>query len=279
MFKIVKDLVWAFDAEWIPDPQAGRRLYSLSEELSDADVMAHMWKEGGGTEEEPTPYLKTIMCRLVSIAAVQRYRHKNGQVTLKLLSLPKIQDPESQKESVLISTFLNALGERQPQLVGFNSLAADLRILVQRSVVLGLSFPRFAKRPNKPWEGIDYFARGGDAHIDLKDHATPGWGSGSPSLHELAVLSGIPGKMDTDGQQVPTLWLADSLDKIIAYNETDALTTYLVWLRMAHFAGHFSADQYKVEQDYVVKLIEQESVEKPHLTQFLTVWQQLSGAS
>ncbi len=147
--------------------------------------------------------------------------------------------------------------------------------MVQRGITRGITAPKFARRPNKPWEGVDYFARGGDWHIDLKDYATPGWGSGTPSLNEMAVLSGIPGKMETDGQQVPKLWLEGRLDKIIAYNEFDALTTYLVWLRMAHFTGLINPDQYENEQQLARTLIQNESINKPHLLDFLTEWDRL----
>lgn len=279
MFKSVKNLVWAFDAEWVPDPTAGRLLYNLSEEVSDESVIQEMWKQGGATEENQTPYLKTVLCRMVSIAAVQRHVHKDGRVTLNLLSLPREQDntDPNKTETSIVETFLNALGERKPQLVGYNSMGADLRILVQRGIILGVCCPKFAFRPNKPWEGVDYFVRGGDYHLDLKDYATPGWGSGSPSLHELAVLSGIPGKMETSGEQVPAMWLAGKLNEIIAYNEFDALTTYLVWLRMAHFAGHFSSQEYETEQEAVRQLIQQESEQKPHLSRFGEAWARLSG--
>jgi 3'-5' exonuclease len=278
MFKNIKKQLWAFDAEWIPDPQSGRILYKLSDDLSDAQVMEEMWKQGGATPENPTPYLKTVQCRLVSIAMVQRQIHDNGQVKLHLLSLPHLDNEKSQEEQEILSTFLGALGDRQPQLVGYNSLGADIRIMVQRGITHGLTAPKFARRPNKPWEGVDYFARGGDWHIDLKDYATPGWGSGTPSLNELAVLSGIPGKMETDGQQVPKLWLEGRLDKIIAYNEFDALTTYLVWLRMAHFTGLVTTDQYEKEQLLARELIKQESEKKPHLSGYLEEWDRLIQA-
>ncbi|MEO5330871.1 MAG: 3'-5' exonuclease [Magnetococcus sp. YQC-5] len=275
MFKSVNKLVWAFDAEWIPNPHAGRLLYNLAETLSDAEVMQEMWKRGGAKEEDPQPYLKTIQCRMVSIAAVQRHLLPDGRVTLTLLSLPR--DPKVEKsESDLISRFLTALGDRQPQLVGFNSLAADLRILTQRGICLGLRAPKFAHRPAKPWEGVDYFARGGDWHIDLKEYATPGWGQGSPSLHELAILSGIPGKMDVAGHEVPQMWLDGRIEEIVSYNERDAMTTYLVWLRMAHFAGHFTTLEYEQEQKLVREMIIKEAEKKPHLLEYLTEWERVT---
>ncbi|HIJ82950.1 MAG TPA: hypothetical protein HPQ00_01965 [Magnetococcales bacterium] len=279
MFKSVKNLVWAFDAEWIPDPPAGRLLYGLAQDVDDRSVMQEMWRRNGATEADPTPYLKTVMCRLVSIAVVQRQVHRDGRTLLRLLTLPKMDADKTAdtSERHIVETFLGALGDRQPQLVGFNSLAADLRILVQRGIIHGLHLPGFARRPNKPWEGVDYFFKGGESHVDLKDHAAPGWGSGTPSLHELAVLSGIPGKMDTHGHEVPQLWLEGRLEAIIAYNEFDALTTYLIWLRMACFVGLINLAQYELEQKLVVDLIHLEAGGKPHLLKYLAEWDRLSG--
>jgi len=279
MFKTVKNRVWAFDAEWIPDPLAGQMLYKLPAETPDKEVMEVMWKEGGATEEDPTPYLKTVLCRIVSIAAVERYR-TGSEVKLHLLSLPRdSQDPAQIDERSVVGTFLSKVGEYKPQLVGFNSAGADLKAMIQRSVVLGLSMPDFCKRPNKPWEGDDYFdSRNSEASVDLKD-VIGGWGKGTPSLNEIATLSGIPGKMDVDGEQVAGLWLDDDLNKIIAYNEFDALTTYLLWLRIAHFGGHFSTLQYEREQDLVRALIRTEIREngKDHLQSYLDEWDRLKG--
>jgi len=277
MFKTVKNRMWAFDAEWIPDPLAGRMLYRLPEDLPDKDVIGVMWQKGGATEEDPTPYLKTVLCRIVSIAAIER--HQTGtDVKLHLLSLPRdSQDPTQTDERHVVGTFLGKAGQYKPQLVGFNSTSADLKAMIQRSVVLGLSMPNFCKRPNKPWEGDDYFdSRNSEASVDLKD-VVGGWGKATPSLNEIATLSGIPGKMDVDGEQVAALWLDGDLDKIIAYNEFDALTTYLLWLRIAHFGGHFTTAQYDREQNLVRDMIHAEigANGKDHLQAFLEEWDRL----
>ena len=279
MFKTIKNRVWAFDAEWIPDPLAGRLLYKLPAELPDKDVFKVMWQKGGATEEDPTPYLKTVLCRIVSIAAVER-RQEGSDVKLHLLSLPRdTRDPDQTDERHIVGTFLTKAGQHKPQLVGFNSASADLKAMIQRGVVLGLSMPDFCKRPNKPWEGDDYFdSRNCEASVDLKD-VVGGWGKTTPSLNEIATLSGIPGKMDVDGEQVAFLWLAGNLDKIIAYNECDALTTYLLWLRIAHFGGYFTTPQYEHEQKLVRDMIEAEIAQngKDHMKGFLEEWDRLKG--
>ena len=113
MFKTVKNRVWAFDAEWIPDPVAGRLLYDLPDEAPDLDVLRHMWREGGATDEDPTPYLKTVVCRIVSVAAVER-SVSAGDTKLHLLSLPRdLNDPEQVSERSVVSTFLDKVGPVQ----------------------------------------------------------------------------------------------------------------------------------------------------------------------
>ena len=95
----------------------------------------------------------------------------------------------------MLSTFLNAIGENKPQLVGFNSQRSDLKILVQRAVAQGIQAKEFAKRPNKPWEGVDYFdSKFSPVHVYLIE-ILGGHGKSTPSLHEMANVCGIPGKI------------------------------------------------------------------------------------
>lgn len=279
MFKSVQRRVWAFDAEWIPDPLAAKLLHDLPEGADDRTAMETLWRAGGASAENPTPFLKLVVCRVVSIAVVERIAdQRGGPATLRLMALPRdVTDTQQAKEASILQTFLNAAGEHHPQLVGFNSLDSDLKIFVQRALVLGVSAPEFCRRPAKPWEGVDYFAKGSEWNVDLKD-AIGGWGKATPSLHQVAVQCGIPGKMDVDGNAVADLWLAGRLDEIIAYNECDALTTYLVWLRTAHLAGFFDESEYAAEQELLEALLEELAPERPHLDRYLSLWKRLRTA-
>ncbi len=281
MLKTVESRVWAFDMEWVPDPLAGHLVHGIDESITQPEeILELMWGKGGASEDDPTPFLKLVLCRIVSIAAVERRVGPDGEVTVSLVSLPHDpDDAEQTDESSVVGKFLEALGERRPQLVGFNSLGSDLKILVQRGVILGLAAPGFCTRPDKPWEGIDYFARGSDWNVDMKD-ILAGWGKQVvPSLHEVAVQSGIPGKMEVDGNDVARLWLDGELRRIVEYNEFDALTTYLVWLRVAHFAGHFTSPEYEAEQQRVRDLLEREIATegRAHLQVYLDEWGRLQG--
>ncbi|MGF1569755.1 MAG: 3'-5' exonuclease [Nodosilinea sp.] len=278
MFKSVSRHVCAFDLEWVPDPQSGRRVYDLPATVSDTDVFQIMWKNGGATEEKPRPYLKTALCRVVSVAAMIREQTPNGDVRLRLTTLPKTVD-QPMDEGELIATFLGYLGQHKPQLVGFNSQTSDLPILLQRGIAAGISAAGFCSRPDKPWDGTDYFARYTEAHVDLKALVS-GWGIGTPSLHEFASVMGIPGKIGTDGSTVVDLWVAGDLRGIVEYNQYDALTTYLVWLRTALFAGFFTSAQYAAEENRVRDLLANKIAQgEHHLTRYLDKWNSFQPAA
>lgn len=275
MLKCVPPEVWAFDVEWVPDPDSGRRVYGLPPDLADEAVLEYMWKQGGATDADLRPYLKTILCRVVSIAAVIRKQTGDGGVSLKLHSLPSPDEPAASEPDIL-RRFLTALGKAKPQLVGFNSQSSDIVILLQRALSNRLALPDFCKRPAKPWEGVDYFARGNDFNIDLKEDLS-GWGKATPSLHELATVCRIPGKLGTDGQDVIDLWLAGDVRRIVQYNECDAITTFLLWLRTALLAGHVTPEQHQREEAQLEALLVEraESPEQQHLADYLAAWRSL----
>lgn len=287
MFKSVKDQIWFFDCEWVPDPKAGRLLYNLPSSVSDEEVLKEMWSRSGATEDNPQPFLKTVLCRVVSVAALMRKvapasanLPEEERVKLHLLWLPRdLEDAESRSEASIVGTFINAVGKCKPQLVGFNSRASDLKILFQRAVINGISAPEFCSRPDKPWEGVDYFSKDSDWNVDLMD-CLGGWsGRGAPSLHEVAVLSGIPGKMDVSGDDVASMWMSGRWREIVEYNCYDALTTYLVWLRMAHLGGYISDEEYETEQMVFTNMLIEEA-EKPGLAfllKYLNEWNRLEG--
>lgn len=276
MFKNILPTVFSFDVEWIPDPVSAEILYEVEPNppYSYEESFQSLWKNNGGTEENPQPYIKTILCRIVSICGILR-EQKVSEIDLKLISLPSdTSRVELCDEEKILTGFLKAVGRNKPQLVGYNSVNADVPIIMQRSIVHGLYGHGFGSRPEKPWEGVDYFSNHSDYHIDLG--ACLGKGAMTPSLHQAATLSGIPGKLDMDGQSVPEMWLKGNLDAIVNYNEFDAFTTHLLWARVAYFSGLMNADEYEREQTLVRELIHLEIKKgKSHLQQFENEWDRL----
>ena len=49
MFKNVQKTVWAFDIEWVPDPDAARVLVEgVDPNATDKELMEALWARGGG---------------------------------------------------------------------------------------------------------------------------------------------------------------------------------------------------------------------------------------
>ena len=282
MLKKIAESVFSFDIEWIPDPKSAEILLkSPSADGPSEEAKASfeaLWADARkpNDPEDFQPYLKTILCRIVSICGILRDCPRGGTPVLKLISLPTDpKDPQKSEEKVLLTSFMKSVGRRKPQLVGYNSSQADVPIIIQRAIVHGLPGFGFSDRPSKPWEGVDYFdARNSDYNIDLAEGL--GQFRDRPSLHQAASLSGIPGKIDVSGESVAQMWLDHQLPEILAYNEFDAFTTHLLWARMAHFSGLLDTRDYEREQELVRELLEAEIAEgKEHLVRFVDEWDRL----
>ena len=284
MLKLLADSVFSFDVEWIPDPKSAEILHQtdpVNEPGPDAQKSFEaLWSSArkDGDPEDFQPYLKTILCRIVSLAGILREKSPGGGAELKLVSLPvDPTDPTKCDEKALLVTFLKSVGRKKPQLVGYNSAQADVPIIVQRAIVNGLPGFGFSDRPDKPWLGVDYFdARNSEYNVDLADAL--GQYRDRPSLHQAATLSGIPGKIDVSGDSVAQMWAEGKLNEIVAYNEFDAFTTHLLWARVAHFSGLLSTEQYTTEQDLVRNLLNDEiEAGRGHLEKFIAEWDRLLG--
>ena len=81
------------------------------------------------------------------------------------------------------------------------------------------------------------------------------FGKSPPSLDKMASICEIPSKLGVIRKDVAQLWLSGHLWEIVAYNDCDALTTYLIWLRLAFFDEFINPIQYREEQERVQKLL------------------------
>lgn len=275
----IHDRVWFFDLEWVPDAEAAKILLGLRDDVPESEAFEALWHYGGATPERPRPFLKYLYSRIVSIAFLTRYVTYDGpesHLEFALHSLPSLPaNKEDADEGKLIVAFLDALGRRQPQLVGFNSQESDVQVLIQRGIINQISAPAFCKRPTERWDKNDYFARwDNEFHLDLlklfSNRAM------TPRLNEMAKLCGFPGKIDIDGEQVADLWLQGELNKIVEYNQIDALNTYLLWLRVVYFCGKVTEEQYDLELFTFREFLASEAAKdgKAHIQQFLDKWKE-----
>ncbi len=73
------------------------------------------------------------------------------------------------------------------------------------------------------------------------------------------------------------MWMEGRIAEIVQYNQYDAFTTYLLWLRLAYFAGLFTPDEYGCEQVRVQEYLEQliNTGNSAHLILYLDEWRRL----
>ncbi len=274
----VPELVLVFDMEWVPDAHGARRLYDLAPDIPEAEAMQRLWQASNDfhPENNPRPFLKYMFSRVVSIAFLSRrivFIDGEGTLEFGLHSLPELPVEEMPDEAPLIERFLYILGKRCPQLVGYNSAASDIQVLIQRGMINEIAAQRFCERPDKPWEGNDYFRRwDNEDHLDMLKLFSGSHGM-TPRLDEFAKLCGFPGKIDVKGDQVTDLWLAGDITKIVEYNQIDVLNTYLLWLRLVFFCGKIKEEEYMDEQDAFRSFLESQAENgKPFILDFLAKW-------
>jgi hypothetical protein len=115
------------------------------------------------------------------------------------------------EEKTLLEDFYEFLDSRilnkfQRVFVGHNVHSFDLKILKQRSIILGVRPPDFIPFDNKPWDKNPFDTM---QQWDAKNYV---------SLDKLCKAFGMEGKADDmDGSKVYDLWLAGEHEKIAQY--------------------------------------------------------------
>ena len=270
--KNIKGEIWFVDIEYVPCIRTGRRVLGLPDAMPDSEVLAAMYKAAGATENDPRPMLKSVMYRIVSIAAI--IRKVNGEIKLNLFSRPL---DDNFNEAAIIEGFLKGIGDRRPQIVGYATTSFDLPTIFQRAVINKIDACHFCHRPLKPWDNEpDYFSDRNDWNIDLMK-VLGGYGRALPKLSEIALACGIPAKIGGDGADVAQMWLEGKGREIVNYNECDVLTTYLLWLQTVRTCGLMDNAQIAAEEQKLNALLEEHKAAKPHLGEFQRRWHELQG--
>jgi predicted PolB exonuclease-like 3'-5' exonuclease len=249
-----------FDIETVPDVDFGRRLYGVPD-LDDAAVAKIMFfkqKQARQTEFLPLP-----QHRIVAISAVMRSR--DG---LKIFSLGE----EQSEERELVQRFFDGLERYSPELVSWNGGGFDLPVLHYRALKHGVNAHRYWEvgETDRDFRYNNYLNRFHWRHIDLMD-VLSGYGSSArASLEQVAQLLGLPGKLGMSGDKVWSSYRRGELAAIRNYCETDALNTYLIYLRFQLMRGELDAARYQGEIEQIEHKLEQS--DRPHLRAFLDAW-------
>jgi hypothetical protein len=253
--------ILVFDIETVPDVEFGRRLYNL-QGLDDAAVAKAMFaQQRASTGGEFLPHLQQ---RVVAISCVLRARE---QLTVWSLGDLNSSEPE------LLARFFDGIEKYLPELVSWNGGGFDLPVLHYRSLKAGVQAPRY-------WEVGDedtafrynnYLSRYHWRHLDLMDVLSGFQPRARAKLADMAALLGFPGKLGFSGDQVWDAYLAGQLLAVRRYCETDALNTYLIYLRFQFLRARLDRTALEAELARLRTLL-RTSLE-PHHAEFLKAWE------
>jgi len=253
--------ILAFDIETVPDVAGLRLLHGIDPKLGDRDVAEFAFRERRANTGQD--FLPLHLHRVVAIACALR----EGD-TFRCWSLGSADDGEGE----LIRRFFDGIERYTPQLVSWNGSGFDLPVLHYRSLVHGVSAPRYwdTGDDDREFRFNNYLSRYHSRHLDLMDLLALYQGRAYVPLDELARLLGFPGKLGMDGSKVWESFQAGQIGAIRSYCETDAANTYLLFLRFQRLRGVFDEARYRRELELARDTLAKSA--DSHWREFIARW-------
>lgn len=255
--------VLIFDIETVADCDGYRLLHPQTQELSDDDVIAIMNNER--LAETGTTFYRHHLHKIVAISLLFASDDK-----LKLWSLGRNED-----EPNIVARFFAGIDKTIPTLVSWNGSGFDLPVLHYRALFHGVSAATYFEigEQDNRFRFNNYISRYHWRHIDVMDVLSGYQANTRASLNDIAKLCGLPGKLETDGSQVQTLWQQGKKEAICDYCETDVINTYGVYLRFELLRGRLQPNEYKQKiaqlRSYLQHLADNNAT---HIQEFLSAW-------
>jgi predicted PolB exonuclease-like 3'-5' exonuclease len=250
-----------FDIETVPDVAGLRRVHALPASLTDADVLD--WALQQRRAAAGSDFLPLQFQRVIAIACALR-----DEAGLRVASVGAIDDPEVE----LIRRFFDLIDKHTPQLVSWNGGGFDLPVLNHRALIHGITAARFWDwgDEDRDFRYNNYLSRYHTRHLDLMDALAMYQPRNNAKLDDMARLAGFPGKLGLDGSEVRAAYETGRLDEIRRYCETDALNTYLLFLRFQVLRGCFTSEDYSSEISLAREKIA--ASREPHWREFIAAW-------
>ena len=254
--------VFVFDIETVPDVDGARRLMDI-DGLSDEDVANVMFSKRQQETEGCSDFIRHHLQKIVAISAVLRIDDR-----LNVWSLGE----ENSSEAELIRRFFEGIERFTPVLVSWNGGGFDLPVLHYRTLIHGLSAPRYwdTGGDDPSFRYNNYLGRFHWRHIDLMDVISGYQGRAVAPLDDIASLLGYPGKIGMTGKDVWKQYLSGNVKSIRDYCETDVLNTYLVYLNFERMRGHLLDSIFDAEIERLRTYLAESKAS--HFAEFLAAW-------
>lgn len=251
-------MICVFDCETIPDVALLSKVYGYQGDFLSVCEQAFAQAE----QTSGSTFLPHCFHKVITISAL--IAQPNGM----MVRLGCFESGKEERE--IIESFLKYL-QKQPRLVSFNGRGFDMPMLLLRAMRYNLQAEAYFETKNAAvgkdkWE--NYRQRYSERfHLDLFDSLGHfGAAARGLKLHHLAISCGLPGKIDTHGDEVYRLYANAQTEQIDCYCETDVLNTYWLFLKWQLLCGHYDLAHY---QKCLETMREQISPQKPYATAFI----------
>lgn len=253
--------ILAFDIETVPDIAGLRLLYGIDQRVSERDVAEFAFRERRARMGQD--FLPLHLHRVVAIACALR-----DDDSFRCWPLGNAEE----SEAGLIRRFFDGIEKYSPQLVSWNGGGFDLPVLNYRSLVHGVSAPRYWELgdEDKDFRYNNYIGRYHMRHVDLMDVLALYQNRSQAPLHEVARLLGFPGKLGMDGSKVWDAYQTGEIESIRNYCATDAANTYLMFQRFQLIRGQCDEREYHGELRLVRDTLAKS--DEAHWREFVERW-------
>ena len=259
-----------FDTETVPDADAARRMLGQPElndiEARDALSAYFLEKTDGRNDFPRQPFHQICTISYAHLIAEPGEGGGRDLVVRRIAS----GGEEGSSEAELLEGFFNLIETRAPQIVSFNGRGFDVPVLKYRAMIHSLACPRWFSEGDK-WKNYDS-RFDSTYHLDLLEVLSDYGASARCSMHEVATAFGVPGKLETSGDNVREMFEAGLVDDIRNYCETDVCTTLLIYLRFQRFNGALSEGAYARAVLGLRNYLEEEAKSRPHFSVYLSAW-------
>ena len=245
----------------MPDIAGLRLLHGIDAHVADRDVAEFAFRERRARTGQD--FLPLHLHRVVAIACALR----EGK-TFRCWPLGS----EEASEAELIGRFFEGIEKYTPQLVSWNGGGFDLPVLQYRSMIHGVSAPRYWELgdEDKDFRYNNYIGRYHMRHTDLMDVLSLYQNRSQAPLDDMARLLGFPGKLGMDGSKVWEAYQGGGIASIRNYCATDSANTYLLFQRFQLIRGQCDEKQYRRELQLVRETLTRSNEE--HWRKFVERW-------
>jgi len=218
-----------YDTESVVDGGLMARVLYQGEGLTNDEAIARYLEELG----DPDAFIPVAFHVPVAISVAR------VSSEYRLLDISCLDDPGFDSMEMTRLFWKGVEHYDRAALVDFNGRGFDIPLMTLNAFRFGISCPAYFAD-----DRFGHRYRYTDKHIDLMDWLTEyGASRIRGGLNLLAKMLGKPGKMDTSGDQVASLYAEGKIQQINDYCMHDVLDTYFVFLRTRVLTGDVSLEQ------------------------------------